>query len=77
MNVQALRRLEHAFEKFKSYHDKSLERQTRLSEALGKSRDEMERLRAELQRYRAERIETRKRVDTLLRRFEGLGLDSD
>jgi hypothetical protein len=59
MDVQALRRLESALEKFRSYHDKSLERQTRLSEALGKSRDKME------------------RVDTLLRRFEGLGLDSD
>lgn len=50
------------------------ERQSQLSVALVKSREEVEKLRAEVQRYKVERSETRKRVDALLRDFESLEL---
>ncbi len=74
MEIQALRRLEDALHRFKQQHGRALQRQTQLSEALGKSREEMESLRAELLRYKSERTDTRKKIDTLLKRFEKLGL---
>ena len=74
MEIQALRRLEDALQRFKQQHGRALQRQAQLSEALGKSREDMESLRSELQRYKTERTDTRKQIDTLLKRFEKLGL---
>lgn len=52
------------------------ERQTQLSQALAKSREEIESLKLEVERYKAERTDTRKKVDSLLRRFDSLELDA-
>jgi hypothetical protein len=56
---------------------RATERQTQLSAALVKSREEVERLRAEIQRYKVERTDTRRKVDALLREFESLDLRFD
>ncbi len=77
MEMQALQRLEESLARFKAQHGKALQRQSQLSEALGKSKQETERLRGELERYKSERLDTRRRVDTLLKRFEELNLDAN
>ena len=75
METQALRRLEKDVGKLLVKYRHAAERQAQLSAALGKSRDEIEKLRAELQRYKSERTDTRKKVDALLKRFEKLDID--
>lgn len=75
MELQALRRLEDTVERFYAQHGRTLERQAQLSDALGKSRQEMEKLRGELQRFKLERSDTRKQIDALLKRFSSLGID--
>ena len=75
MELKALRRLEQGIEKLLDAHRRALERQVQLSAALAKTRDELERARGDLERFRRERTDTRKRVDALLKRFESLGID--
>ena len=75
MELKALRRLEHGIEKLLESHRRALERQVQLSAALAKTREELERAKGDLERYRRERTDTRKRVDALLKRFESLGID--
>jgi hypothetical protein len=75
MELKALRRLENGIDRMLESHRKALERQNQLSAALAKTKDELERTKAELERYRREKTDTRKRVDALLKRFEGLGID--
>jgi septal ring factor EnvC (AmiA/AmiB activator) len=75
MELQALRRLEHGVEKLLEVHQRALTRQAQLSAALAKTREELERARGEVERFRRERNDTRKKVDTLLKRFDGLGID--
>jgi septal ring factor EnvC (AmiA/AmiB activator) len=75
MELQALRRLEHGVEKLLEVHQRALTRQSQLSAALAKTREELERARAEVERFRRERNDTRKKIDTLLKRFDGLGID--
>jgi len=72
MELRALTRLEEAVERLTDQLHRGQGRQRELSVALVKSREEVERLRAEINRYRSERSVTRKKVDALLRRFEGL-----
>jgi len=69
-----IRRLEKDVEHLLDQLRRAGERQAQLSLALVKSREEVEKLRFEVQRYKAERGETRKRVDALLRDFESLEL---
>jgi len=75
MELQALRRLEDALQRYQAQHGRALERQAQLSEALGKSRQEMERMRSEIQRFKLERTDTRKQIDSLLKQFASLGID--
>lgn len=67
--------MEDALQRFQAQHGRALERQAQLSEALGKSRQEMEKLKGEIQRFRVERSDTRKQIDGLLKRFSSLGID--
>lgn len=62
-------------QRYQAQHGRALERQAQLSEALGKSRQEMERMRSEIQRFKLERTDTRKQIDSLLKQFASLGID--
>ena len=55
--------------------DKAAKRQAQLSAALAKSREEVDRLKAELKQYRTERVGTKRKVDALLKRFDALDVD--
>ena len=77
MESKALRRLEEDVGKLLAKLRQAAERQAQLSAALGKNREEVEKLRSELQRYKSERADTRKKVDALLRRFEKLEINWD
>jgi chromosome segregation ATPase len=75
MKLKALRRLEKGVEELAGRFDKAVERHSQLSSALAKSREQVERLKAELAGYRSERKSTKKKVDALLKRFDSLGVD--
>jgi septal ring factor EnvC (AmiA/AmiB activator) len=74
VDLQTFQRLERDVEKLFEQLRRAAERQAQLSTALGKSREEIERLRADIQRYKTERSDTRRKVDALLREFESLDL---
>lgn len=75
MELKALCRLEDGVGRIAKALDRALERQRQLSAALVKSSEEVDKLRGDLQRYRAERTDTRKKVDALLKRFDTLEID--
>lgn len=75
MELKALRRLEGSVEELAGRMDKAAERQAQLSAALVKSREQVDRLKGEVERYRIERLDTKKKVDSLLKRFDGLDVD--
>ena len=77
MELRALQSLERDVDRLFDQLKRATERQTQLSAALVKSREEVERLRAEIQRYKLERTDTRRKVDALLREFESLELRFD
>lgn len=74
MDVRVVQRLERDVEALLDQLRRAAERQAQLSAALVKSREEVEKLRSEIQRYKSERSDTRKRVDALLKDFESLEL---
>jgi septal ring factor EnvC (AmiA/AmiB activator) len=74
MDAHALQDLEREIDKLLEHLRHATERQAQLSHALVKSKEEVDRLRAEVQRFRAERTDTRRKVDALLREFESLDL---
>ena len=74
MDSPVFQRLEHGVDKLFEQLRRTTERQAQLSTALVKSREEVERLRAEIQRLKSERTDTRRKVDALLRDFESLEL---
>jgi len=75
MESKALRRLEKDVGKLLTRVRGALDRQTQLSSALGKNREELERLKFEIQGYKDERASTRKVVDALLRDFDKLDIN--
>ena len=75
MELKALRRLEDSVEELVGRLDKSVDHQSQLSAALVKSREEIDRLKAEVERFRSERTATKKKVDSLLKRFDTLDVD--
>ena len=77
MESKALRRLEQEVDRLLGQLRRSAQRQAQLSSALGKNQEELERLRREVQRYKNERNDTRRRLDTLLKQFDRLDIDWD
>jgi predicted nuclease with TOPRIM domain len=75
MKSKAISRLESDAERLLEALSGSINRQTQLSAALAKSRDEIEKLRADLDRLKRERTDTRKRVDSLIKRFDSLEIN--
>lgn len=54
-------------------HGQSSTRAAQLAAALAKSREEIEKLKAQNFRFKTERAETRKKIDAVIRRVERLG----
>ncbi len=77
MESKALRRLERGVGKLAERLRVMADKQERLRAALGKSSDEIERLRREVERYKRERAAARKKVEELLKRFDRLHLGSE
>jgi len=75
MESKALRRLRDDIARLMARYRQARERQAQLATALGKNRLEVERLRAEVERYKEERLSTKKQVDALIRRFEELDIN--
>lgn len=70
MESKALQRLEEALRRLAGQHGQSSTRAAQLALALAKSREEIERLKAQNFRFRTERTETRKKVDLVIRRLD-------
>ncbi len=77
METKALRRLERGVGRLTERLRALADKQEQLRAALGKSSEEVERLRREVERYRRERAMTRKKIDELIKRFDNLHLDED
>jgi chromosome segregation ATPase len=75
MEIKGLQRLEGSVDALAGRLGEAAKRQGQLSAALVKSREEIDRLEAELERYRSERVDTKKKVDALLKRFDTLSVD--
>ena len=75
MKSKAISRLESDAERLLEALSGSINRQAQLSAALAKSRNEIEKLRADLDRLKRERTDTRKRVDSLIKRFDSLEIN--
>jgi predicted nuclease with TOPRIM domain len=75
MKSKAISRLGSGAERLLEALSGSINRQAQLSAALAKSRNEIEKLRADLGRLKRERTDTRKRVDSLIKRFDNLEIN--
>jgi len=75
VELNALCRLEEDVGRIVKALERALERQQQLSAALVKSSEEVDKLRGDVQRFKAERNDTRKKVDAILKRFDTLELD--
>ncbi len=77
MEIKALHRLEQGLGRLLAEHERVITRQEQLGVALAKSREELERIKAQNHKLKSERTETRKRLDILIKRFDSLGLAGD
>ena len=73
MENKALQRLEDGVRRLIARHGQSSTRAAQLAAALAKSREEIEKLKAQNFRFKTERAETRKKIDAVIRRVERLG----
>jgi len=72
MENKALQRLEDGVRRLIAQHGQSSTRATQLAAALAKSREEIEKLKAQNFRFKTERAETRKQIDAVIRRVDRL-----
>jgi septal ring factor EnvC (AmiA/AmiB activator) len=72
MESKALQRLEGGVSRLLDRRDKGQTRQEQLAAALAKSREEIEKLKAEVFRLRSERTEARKRLDAVIGQVDKL-----
>jgi hypothetical protein len=70
MESKGLQRLEENLKRLLSQHGQASTRAAQLAAALSKSREEIEKLKAQNFRYKSERVETRKRLDTVIKRLD-------
>jgi septal ring factor EnvC (AmiA/AmiB activator) len=77
MESKALQRLEAGVRRLVALHGQSSTRAAQLAAALAKSRDEIERLKAQNFRFKGERAETRKKIDAVIRRVDRLTEGAD
>ena len=76
MESKGLQRLEDGVRRLIAQHGQSSTRASQLAAALAKSREEIEKLKAQNFRFRTERVETRKKIDAVIRRVDGLSESS-
>ena len=72
MESKALQRLEDGVRQLIARHGQSSVRAAQLAAALAKSREEIEKLKSQNFRFKAERAETRKKIDAIIRRVDRL-----
>lgn len=72
MENKALQRLEAGVRRLIAQHGQSSMRAAQLAAALAKSREEIEKLKAQNFRFKSERAETRKQIDAVIRRVDRL-----
>jgi hypothetical protein len=72
MENKALQRLEVGVRQLIARHGQSSTRAAQLAAALAKSREEIEKLKAQNFRFKSERADTRKRIDSIIRRVDRL-----
>lgn len=72
METKALQRLEAGVHRLIAQHGQSSVRATQLAAALAKSREEIEKLKAQNFRFKAERSDTRRQIDAVIRRVDRL-----
>ena len=70
MESKVLQRLEDGVLRLIARHGQSSVRAAQLAAALAKSREEIEKLKAQNFRFKTERAETRKKIDAVIRRFD-------
>lgn len=72
MENKALQRLEAGVRQLIAQHGQSSMRAAQLAAALAKSREEIEKLKAQNFRFKSERAETRKQIDAVIRKVDRL-----
>ena len=72
MENKALQRLEDAVRRLIARHGQSSTRAAQLAAALAKSREEIEKLKAQNFRFKTQRADTRKKIDAVIRRVDRL-----
>jgi septal ring factor EnvC (AmiA/AmiB activator) len=70
MESKALQRLEDGLRRLVAQHGQASTRSGQLAAALAKSREEIEKLKAQNFRFKTERAETRKKIDAVVRRLD-------
>lgn len=74
MKNNGIQRLEEAVRRLVAQHGQTSTRAAQLAAALAKSREELEKLKAQNFRFRNERSETRRKIDGVLRRIDRLAV---
>lgn len=72
MKNKGLQRLEDGIRRLVAQHGQTSTRAAQLATALAKSREELEKLKAQNFRFRNERGEARRRIDAVIRRLDRL-----
>ncbi|MFQ5353162.1 MAG: hypothetical protein ACE5D3_08840 [Candidatus Binatia bacterium] len=75
MKTRALQRIEKSVEQLAAQRIRMLERERQLQAALSKSREELDRAKGQVERFKSDRAAARKTIDALLKRIEGLNVD--
>lgn len=75
MELRALQRLKGNVEKATRELARAHDHEQQLGVALLKSQEEVNRLRGEIKQFRSERSDTRRKVDSMIKRFDKLGVD--
>lgn len=70
MESKGLQRLEEVVRRLASQHGQASVRAGQLAAALTKSREEIEKLKALNFRFKTERVETRKKIDAVIKRID-------
>ena len=73
MELRAVRKLEEKITAIGKRLAEARKKQVELASALRKSKAETDKLKAKVERYKSERSRVRRKVDSMLKRFEKLG----
>ena len=77
MELRAVRKLEEKITAIGKRLAEARKKQAELASALRKSKAETDKLKTRVERYKSERSRVRRKVDSMLKRFEKLGLGAE